>query len=446
MPSGLTTRYKCDETSGTTLTDSVGSNNGTLTGSGISFIYDNSIQRYVLSKDSNNVDAYVSIPLLFSVKDYSVGFWKKFTDTESMVWYLKFGGYNTNSYSIWVTQTVITIQRNTSPYRKYHGYKNVDGNKYTHFGFSMEDNGDGSGDVKFYVNGKLIATETIPSGTWVTGTPSHNILLSQKTMSNLYYSGSGRFFEFCFFNNKVLSDSEFSQMYFETNPYTPNNTYSIFDDCVAFFDFKKDDKDVMNNTTPFFPGGKALTTNRLNQLNSAYDLLYDPGIPSRIELYYNDYISEVAGTISMWVKTNSFSVSLIKGYFDSNPASNGSLRIYVSPSSTSLLYYEINGSTAASVTHGMNTNDFYFLTLVWDGNDTSIYINSIHKGTTTNSQSPVIGEFLPFTLGTTDGQTLDFILDSTYIFDKALSADEIKQLYNLTKNKEIHPIIRGGRK
>jgi len=441
MPDGLTTRYKCDETSGTTLTDSVGTKHGTLTGTGINFTYDASIKRYVLSKDLNNVDTYVSIPLLFSVKDYSVGFWKKFTDTDSMVWHLRFDNNQPLSYTVWASQSEIRIQRNNFPYNQYVTYISTNDSRYHHFGFSMKDNGDSSGNIKFYVNGKLIGTHTIPSGTWVTGTPSHNILLSQKTLSSLYYHGAGRFFEFCFFDNKVLSDDEFNKLYFVSNPYPKNNEYSIFDSCVAFYDFKKDAKDVIGSNDGTVTGA-TLTTNHLGQANSAYSF---DGVDDIITLTSTPISSNNAWSISVWVNGNADGSGTRFFTFGNSATDQAVFGNFEPTGNISLdIWNRASVNTSAGV-YSLGT--WGHIVYTYDGaKGVKIYCNSIEVKSETIPNNLNIGSTLK-QFGKSDGAVYyKGLLSIPIVFNKALSADEVKQLYDLTKNKVIYPIVRGGRK
>lgn len=218
--------------------------------------------------------------------------------------------------------------------------------------------------------------------------------------------------------------------------------YNIFDDCVSYYDFRNDAKDLIGGNDGTTTA--SLTTNRFNIVNTAYSI--PEANPASDDISCGSTgISASQGTMCMWVKTDNFNVSSYGGYFDTNPSIGGALRLFIDSSTgTGNMRYETGGTSSQTFAHGMNTTDWYFLTLTWSGTTTTVFIDAVQKATYGSNTTPTIGS--NFYIGSINNRSIDANYDNCMIFNRVLTNDEITYLYNLTKNKNVTPIIRGGKK
>jgi hypothetical protein len=218
--------------------------------------------------------------------------------------------------------------------------------------------------------------------------------------------------------------------------------YSIFDDCVAFYDFKKDAKDVIGDNNGSVSGA-TLTTNHLGQTDSAYDF---DGTDDKIDCG-SDSSLNITGDITLcaWIKTTQSPAggAILVGK-DGGTATEMQYRILLNSSGT----VQTNRGThinMANSTIVANDGNWHFIVGTASSTTSTIYVDGVADGTgTTGSQKTAnncaIG-WRDYNITHYDG-----LICCVGIWDKALSADEVLQLYNLTKNKVVYPVVRGGRK
>src|SRR3989344_2019060 len=179
-------------------------------------------------------------------------------------------------------------------------------------------------------------------------------------------------------------------------------------------------------TSTFYVAGKIGQALKFDGVNDYVNV----GAPASLNLT-NNY------TLSMWVRLAGFGGGLIR---QSNNSSNGAQydKYSLRPvSATSLVFATGNGTTGDSDSFNFNMT-FDTWTMVTctlsSSNVKSCYKNGALVGTATNDVdtslvTPTVG--LIGTLRNAAGNFSNGVLDDIRIYNRALSANEIKQLYNL---------------
>jgi len=218
--------------------------------------------------------------------------------------------------------------------------------------------------------------------------------------------------------------------------------YSIFDDCVAYYDFSKNALDVIGENNGTVDGGAmgaTITNDRFNKVNCCYSF---DGINDRIYLESNPIVGDGSFTFSLWFKTiNAFNgISFWFGDY----STNAGIANNINGSTGQVDVRVYDGPTIVATSTGYTDGTWGMLTITYDESDDTIkaYFNDGSPGSGTSALN--LGSDYKFIGG--DGSTSWFngSLGEHIFWNRVLSADEVKQLYYLTKNKVIHPIVRGG--
>jgi len=234
--------------------------------------------------------------------------------------------------------------------------------------------------------------------------------------------------------------------------------YSIFNSCVAYYDFSKNALDVIgsNNGTV---NGATLTTNHLNQTNSAFDFdgtddyisiadssVFDFSANDEFSVagwYYFDSLTDINKYPSLFCKrtgNTAHGFDLIINRYDGTITSLGCLNI------PAFMTGMTGGWTQNA--DALVTGQWYNIVLTASKTRIELWINDVSKYVETgtfdyvdNSNNLEIGRRTSdIYAGYHDGKICNFM-----IFNKALSSDEVKQLYDLTKSKVVYPIVKGWR-
>lgn len=446
---GLVAYYKLDETSGTTAVDSTGTNNGTINGAtinqigkiGNSFYFDGSGDQVNLGT-TNSFSGNAS-------RTYNI--WFKVSSKPSSPVVLIGQSDGTCSDSHFDLQL-------TGTYLYFHGCGA--GNDFSGgITYSIDTwymasvTHDSSTNVtKLWFNGSEVGTQTNSRNT----SGSATTYLAYEPRDNRYYSG---YLDEVGIWDRALSQSEIEELFNNNsgNQYpfgNPKPKYSIFDNAVAYYDFSKNALDVIgeNNGTV---SGATLTTNRLNEVNSAYSfdgtndymLIADTG---------NKFVfnSNTEFSISFWMyRTTSGSSQMIVTKKTSNQGH--SVYSIFSYSDDKILFqiaYESGSNENFYSTTTLANNTWYHVVCTAKYNDTrKIYINGVEDASVSFGTFDIGGGTLqanPFTIGgysDLNGGWFGGKLSEVMIFNKQLSSDEVKQLYDLSKNKVIYPVVKGWR-
>ena len=217
--------------------------------------------------------------------------------------------------------------------------------------------------------------------------------------------------------------------------------YSVFDDCVAMYNFEKDAKDLIGSNNGTVTGA-SLTTNRLGQVNSAYSF---DGTDDYIDLG-SDTSLNITGDITLcaWIKTTQSPIigAVLVGK-DGGTTTEMQYRIALNSGGT----VQINKGShlnMATSTSTVNNGAWHFIVGTAISSTSTIYIDGVADGTgTTGSQTTANNA----RIGNRDYNITDYSGEMSFvgIWNVGLTADQVLELYNISKNKNVTPVIRGGR-
>ena len=190
-----------------------------------------------------------------------------------------------------------------------------------------------------------------------------------------------------------------------------------------------------------------LTTDHKGKANSAG--LFN-GTDSYIDCGNNSSL-DITGAITMsaWIKasnTTSFQTLFGKGLsFSSNENNGYSLGIY-----NTKIYFDTHDSVQRndlqSLSGTVKQNEWFFLTATWDGTTTTngkkIYINGVLNSERTSNISEIAGTNLFDFSITKDPYFFKGSIERPQIWNRALSADEIKLLFS--SYNPCLMIVKGG--
>ena len=133
-------------------------------------------------------------------------------------------------------------------------------------------------------------------------------------------------------------------------------------------------------------------------------------------------------TTFVWVKFNSYGTVLL----GSNDFADSGYPLYVDNANT--LYIVAGGSSTATTTAGLSTNQWTCLTVVRNNTSVNWYKNGINIGTSTlgSSSSNVLKSIGNYNNG---GYPLNGDIALTQVYNRALTALEVKQNYDALKSR-----------
>ena len=213
---------------------------------------------------------------------------------------------------------------------------------------------------------------------------------------------------------------------------------------VGYWPFNGNANDESGKGNHGTVNGATLTSDRNGKANSAYSF---DGVDNFIRCINSGPTGNPTITASFWMKTNQSTYGHIIGY--GNNGINGSdFRILIAPSTCkNTIQFDTYGSVLANIDTLNNTWDFY--TVIYDGSvGSSINITKIYKNgvlltsicNSINNSVTNISNLIPITFGRYHGtvQTgfYNGLLDDIAIYNRALSEQEVKQLYGLSCPKE----------
>jgi len=144
---------------------------------------------------------------------------------------------------------------------------------------------------------------------------------------------------------------------------------------------------------------------------------------------------DIAGnlTVSAWVKWNSFKdYGLIVDKGPANGSVNTSNYAIWSYANNTIKGFIGNGSanneTDYISTSVLTTGVWHLVNLVADGSSLSIYVDGAFRASTTQTVTPAANAYSLYITAPT--YTLDGLIDDVRVYNRALSANEISQLYN----------------
>jgi hypothetical protein len=210
---------------------------------------------------------------------------------------------------------------------------------------------------------------------------------------------------------------------------------ALFDNCIAYYKF---DETTGTNATDIVGGLTLAATNTpawaAGKINNGTDLEY-----SSSQLWSNS--SAFAGatpsafSFNVWIKPES-SIAYQQVIFKYMNGSGGvSFRLQFDNADHFRGAVRRNGNNRDVLTTAtMTAGNWYMITVVARSDGNYIYVNGSYdnKAATTDAIDAFGSSTYPFTVGGNEGgnEYFDGIVDELGIWDKALSTDEITELYN----------------
>ncbi len=283
-----------------------------------------------------------------------------------------------------------------------------------------------AGVANFYINGVINGTANQNSGTPTVGTS--NVVIGNRNDSARPFDGS---LDDVRVYNRALSASEIKELYnmgsvgkVNVTPAVPNLQNGL----VGHWTF--DGKDLIrnvadrsgnNNTgymTNFTSTSTAVTRGKIGQ-----GLKFD-GVNDYVSLASKPAVFTSPFTISVWVKTNNTATGNYQIF------SSGGNQLYRSGGGTSLVYKTNNVATNYAGAFTNKIGAWVHTVVRYDGTSITLYVNGV-AGT---PDSRAVADGSATTIGRYSTIASEFwngSLDDVRVYNRALSASEIKELYNM---------------
>jgi len=408
-----------------TLEDYSGnSNNGTATGTTKTTDHYN---RYNQARSFNGSSDYITVLDSLSISafdDFSFSLWIKTTNSSGSLFVQRTGFQNNESYTTYLTSGYPKILLSTSGSSTWSGLTATqtvnDGNWhnviFTRVGST----------VSIYIDGKLDNTGTY-SGTLYDST------------ENLKIGNGNGFFNGDMSEPKMwdrgLSADEVQQLYLDVR----GNMQGLFEDCVAYYDFKGDAKDIISGTEASVTGA-TLTTDKFN-IFSAYD--FEQSSSNYLLNSSINNLTSTVGTVSIWLKKESQSnrqvgwnicddTNTYNIYFELE--ADNSVRLYIDTST---------GIDDLQFSETISDTEWHHVVFVHDGSGIDLYIDGtfVERETTTRwwDEFTITRLYIGAYSSSATSTMMDGKLTNFMIFEREFTANEVKQLYDLTSKRYIYP-------
>jgi hypothetical protein len=238
--------------------------------------------------------------------------------------------------------------------------------------------------------------------------------------------------------NRALSQEEITALYTgePVNPPTACNPLpsNLQNGLVGYWPFCGDANDESGNGNDGTVNGATLTEDRFGLANAAYDFDGDQDFIVVANEANFDFQTEF--TINAWVKVNSNNqgqkmiVTKFQNFDDSYALATSNKLILGQLASAPTQWTELIG------TNEIDSLTWANITLVLANQNLKLFLNGVEEASATyssnvfNSQAPVVfGDF--FGNNSNEGAAFEGIIDDIGIWNRALTAEEVQQLYTL---------------
>jgi len=229
------------------------------------------------------------------------------------------------------------------------------------------------------------------------------------------------------------------------NPQQNTRYTDLFEDCVFALDMKGDALDFIGQNTTTVSGA-TLTTDRFGISDNAY---YFDGSNDKITMD-DSIIPMGTKSISFWLSPDSLTdLNIIMT--TTNLGGSGGTAVFVSNVTTNKLdIFEADGSIASRIQSSTSipVDSWSHWVYTWDGTTAADAVKIYYNGSIDNTEtatSTQVGS-ASYTLAIGGGNITaypwDGIIDKPKIWSRALSSDEIKELYQLELTKDIYPFMK----
>lgn len=453
VTSGLVGLWTFDgaDLSGTLAYDRAGSNNGTLTNGPT-----RSLGRISQALSFDGVDDYLPLGNASGLQltTGTISAWIKTSDAGS-----SFRGIFVKqfAYGLFLENNILTVYDWGSGFG-ISTHTNLANNQWHHVVITF--NSGVSNGTFIYIDGVLTLTITITVSNQLNGLSIGCGGLSVgngNTCDNQFFKGiidEARIY------NRALTQAEINQLYAMgegTKVNTSQNKVpgsSLESGLVGMWSFngvdltdKIYDRSTQANNG-YFIGGATSSAKTIGKVGQA--IKFD-GVDDRVDVSHSSSLN-ISGQITMsaWVNVSSFPSSgtgclsnscgtiVEKGYDGTNEPyflrfqnEGGIIRIY-SGSFQVPTNYDVAWNVA-----GINANEWHHIVGQYDGTNWKIYVDGVEKASTPQASGALVNT-KPLNVGTSDingvlSRFLNGKIDEVRIYNRALTATEVKQLYNLGK-------------
>jgi len=223
----------------------------------------------------------------------------------------------------------------------------------------------------------------------------------------------------------------------------------LTDGLVAYYPFNGNAEDISGNGHHGTVHGATLTTDRFGNTNGAYRF---DGINDFIRIpHHSSFNVSTELTLTAWVNSDNMAKFDQDFFCKNNDARAYALNLnedYESPQNYKFCFL-------VSTTHRrqflysdehFDSNRWYHVTGVYDGNNVRIYVDGMLEGETP-LQGTVKSNSDPLTIGSHtggSGEYFDGMVDDVRIYNRALSESEILALYHDEDPKKVSIIVGAG--
>lgn len=314
-------------------------------------------------------------------------------------------------------------------------------NTWTHFSVSINDK-----NIKIYINGVLNSEydESIDIGNW-----SGAWRIGQRGNGTSWYLGA---LDDLRVYNRELSPGEVQRIYesgnvtANTSSVTLTKNTSLADGLIGHWTF--DGKDVTdkvydhsgNGNDGYFVGSATSTAKTIGKLGQALSF---NGSSNRVNLGNILNMGESDFSISAWVRSTSTAVGNNNGIiYKRGTAGSPNVGYALRMPNGTFNFHIADGTNFQNVTAGSsgayNNGEWHHVVAVADrGSEMRVYINGLLVNSAVETTVGNIDSSIPLAIGsltTTGSDTFHPFLgdiDDVRIYTRVLSANEVKQLYNL---------------
>lgn len=208
----------------------------------------------------------------------------------------------------------------------------------------------------------------------------------------------------------------------------------LTDGLVAYYPFNGNANDASGHGNNGTVVGATLTQDMFGVANSAYSF---DGLSDYVTVPDFAQADANAHTLSLWIQAKAWTIlgspKIYEDFLDKDNAVAGQRQWDCQGTQTGQIkcaVFTSEGEYDLDSISQLQTNQWYHVVTTWDGTNESVFINGIY-----DSSIPAPGNLVqvsaPVTIGANPGfyQFFDGKLDQVRIYDRALSSNEVTQLY-----------------
>ena len=208
--------YDCNQTTGSQVLDSKGTNTGTLDNGNVFFNYSTDLGRYCLKKEDDNQAGITPTARPVNNPTFTVSCWAKpppENDAASGTFFY-IGGWPEKSYRLF-TDHIHYQYSDGDTYPQRYGYCSATGG-WHHYVWVNRDNGDGTANFRMFVDGFKLYDGVLSASEYNSTVAVSQKFLVQRPWSAFYYQFIGEVCNIAVFDGTALSDNEVARLSIET--------------------------------------------------------------------------------------------------------------------------------------------------------------------------------------------------------------------------------------